>query len=653
MTLRRVSPPDALRTMPESASTVANGIRAVGASVSDEAESLAAEGAPAGWKGSASEAAANQFTQISGDLDSAVAALTKAATAMDAYDDALKLLYSRRQTLVEEVSSLNGKIDAYDSDVAASDKKDAEEQDGLTSRYAELEAQAGALQRKVDAWNSDQDDADADAIRALQSVDTVAEGDTAATDPGRPDAAALADQLQDKVDAGDPKAVAAWWATLSAAQKQALMIQSPDLVGNAGGIPSADRDEANRTSVLSDIDYLTEREKDGQLTDREEDELENARDAQKTIDKYKDRINPDTGENEAFLLIFRPDAFDGDGGVAMSLGNPDTADDVTSFVPGLTSEATSLGGNMDSMERLMQLADDKNGDRSVAAITWIDYDAPSSADGMTDNPLDFLQVATQDKATDGGHRFADFVTGLRASDEGPQAHFTAIGHSYGSTTLAHAATDNVLPVDDMVLIGSPGAGSADYATDLMANGHVYVGSADYDPVSLLGSPGVGALGHDPSQADFGAHRFEVDPGSYRVQDLLDNHSSYFNQDSTSLDAMADIVAGDRPDDVDGRTPGSYQPLGDLVTGSSVVSGGEKLWEGAEWTGGKISDGAQWTGDRISDGAQWTGDRISEGAQWTGDRISEGAQWTGDTVSEGAGWAWDRAEDAGSWLNPWD
>lgn len=609
MTLRRVSQPDPQRTLPESASSVANGIRATGESISVAEESLAAKGAPAGWKGSASEAAANQFTKLSGNLDSAVAALTKAATAMDAYDDKLKGLFSRRKTLVEEVSSLNGKIDAYDSDLAASDKEDADAQGGLKTRYADLETDATALQGKVDTWNSDQDTADTAVISALQSVDTVAEGDKAATDPGRPDASSLADQLKAKVDAGDPQAVAAWWAKLSPAEKQALMIHSPELVGNAGGIPSADRDEANRTSVLSDIDYLTEREKDGQLTGHEQDELENAKDAQKTLDKYKDRIDPDTGENRAFLLVFRPDAFDGDGGVALALGNPDTADDVTSFVPGLTSEATSLGGNMDSMDKLMQLADSKNGGDTVAGITWIDYDAPSSADGPLDNPWDFVQVAGEGKATDGGHRFADFVSGLRASDDGPRAHFTAIGHSYGSTTVAHAATDNNLQVDDMVLIGSPGAGSADHASDLMANGHVYVGSANYDPVSLLGAPGIGALGHDPSQADFGAHRFDVDPGSYRVQDLLTNHSSYFNKGSTSLDAMAGVVAGDTPNEVDGRVPGSYQPLSDVVAGSSIVSGGEQVWNGVEWTGGKVADGA--------------------------------------------GWAWDRAEDAGSWLNPWD
>lgn len=616
MPLRRVSRPEALRTMPESASSVATGIRATGESVSNTQETLAGEGTPAGWKGSASEAASNQFTKLSGDLDSAVAALTKAATAMDRYDDRLQRLYSRRQTLTEEVSSINGQIDAYDADVAASDPEDAEAQSALKARSKELERQADALQGRVDGWNADQDAADAAVISALQSVDTVAEGDDAAKNPNRPDAPELAERLKDKVDAGDPESVATWWASLSPAEKQALMIHSPELVGNAGGIPTVDRDEANRTSMYSDIDYLGEREKDGQLTDLEEDQLENARGALKTLESYKDRIDPDTGENTAFLLVFRPDAFDGDGGIAMSLGNPDTADDVTSFVPGLTSESSSLSGNIKSMDRLMQLADGKNGDDTVAAIAWIDYDAPSSDDGMTDNPWDFVQVAGEGKATDGGERFAEFVDGMRASDQGSQAHFTAIGHSYGSTTVSHAATDNDLQVDDMVLIGSPGAGSADVATDLMDNGNVYVGSADYDPVSLLGGPGLGALGHDPSQDDFGAHRFEVDPGSYRVQDLMDNHSSYFNEDSTSLDAMADVVAGDQPDEVDGRVPGTYQPLSDLLAGTTIVSGGEQAWNGIEYTGGKVVDGVEYTGGKVADGA---------------------------------GWAWDRAEDAGGWL----
>lgn len=291
------------------------------------------------------------------------------------------------------------------------------------------------------------------------------------------------------------------------------------------------------------------------------------------------RIDPVTGENLAFLLIYRPEAFGGDGGVAMSLGNPDTADDVTSFVPGLTSEATSLESNMSSIDRLLQAADDKNGDRTTAAITWIDYNAPS---GLPGDPVDFALVATPGKAQAGGERFSDFIDGLRASDEGSRAHVTAIGHSYGSTTVSYAAGRYGLEADDLVLIGSPGAGPAATADELMPHGSVYVGSADYDPVTLLGAPGIGALGQDPAQADFGAHRFEVDPGSYRVQDLLDNHSTYFDDDSSSLDAMAEVVAGGDPDEVDGRVPGSYQDLKSLLVGSTGASAAESFWDANEW-----------------------------------------------------------------------
>ncbi len=609
MALVRVSQPDPLRTTSAAAASATSGVRATGESVSDAQESMASQGTPASWTGDASQAAANEFTALSARLDAASAAFVRAVTVLDAFDDTLQTLSSRRIDLVERVSELNGRIDTYDADVAASDKDDATAQEALVQRSANLEREATALQADVDAWNRDQESAEQTVIAGLQGVDTVAEGQSAASAPNRADAAALADQLQQKVDSGDPEAVADWWSGLSPEQVAALVMHSPQLVGNAGGVPSEVRDEANRTSMLSDIDYLPQRRDDGQLTDLERQQLMNAEDARDTLDDYQDRIDPETGENQAFLLVYRPDAFNGDGGVAMSLGNPDTADDVTSFVPGLTSEATSLSGNVESMDRLMQLADGKNGDRSVAAITWIDYDAPSSGEGLTDDPWDFLQVAGQGKATDGGERFADFVDGMRASDQGPDAHFTAIGHSYGSTTVSHAATDNDLQVDDMVLSGSPGTGSADTATDLMPEGHRFVGSADYDPVTLLGAPGIGALGHDPAQADFGAHRFEVDPGSYRVQDLLENHSSYFNEGSTSLDAMADVVAGRTPDEVEGRTLGSTQPLDTLLVGTSLASGGEQVWNGVEWTGERVADGA--------------------------------------------GWAWDRAKDAGSWLNPFD
>jgi hypothetical protein len=190
-------------------------------------------------------------------------------------------------------------------------------------------------------------------------------------------------------------------------------------------------------------------------------------------------------------------------------------------------------------------------------------------------------VVTPGAADRGGERFGDFIEGLRVSDSGDPAHLTAIGHSYGSTTVGHALEDGA-PVDDAVLIGSPGqpVGTADGLTDA----DVWVGSKDYDPVTLLGlgdRGGIGALGYDPAQETFGGTRFETGNGSYQVEDLFKNHTSYF--DGESLDNLGHIVAdrdGDvtRDDPRDAWTSGHYQTLDELLLGTSVASGGDWLWD---------------------------------------------------------------------------
>ena len=140
-----------------------------------------------------------------------------------------------------------------------------------------------------------------------------------------------------------------------------------------------------------------------------------------------------------------------------------------------------------------------------------------------------------------GHRgrsaLADFVDGLRATDEGDRSHLTVIGHSYGSTTAAHGAEDDGLDADSLTLIGSPGAGGDDVNSvgDLrMPEGKVYAGSADNDFVSWLGRDGDLGMGRDPAQADFGAKVFAVAPGEdFHVETIgqgITNHTSYFDDE---------------------------------------------------------------------------------------------------------------------------
>jgi pimeloyl-ACP methyl ester carboxylesterase len=209
-------------------------------------------------------------------------------------------------------------------------------------------------------------------------------------------------------------------------------------------------------------------------------------------------------------------------------------------------------------------------------------------------------VVTPGDAQVGGQRLSDFVDGLRATDRGAPEDLTLIGHSYGATTAAYAAHDGAA-ADQYVLLGSPGAPTP--TAGQLTHGDVYVGAADYDPVSLLGlgsRGGVGALGYDPAQESFGATRFDVAPGSYRVEDLFHNHTSYFG--GRSLDNITDIATGGDPTVDAGRSAtgdGYYQNLGELLAGSTTTSGGAWLFD----QGRDLVDGFGHFGDSLLDVAR--------------------------------------------------
>ncbi|MFD1249701.1 alpha/beta hydrolase [Nocardioides ginsengisoli] len=235
----------------------------------------------------------------------------------------------------------------------------------------------------------------------------------------------------------------------------------------------------------------------------------------------------------------------------------------------------------------LHLAALDDGRGSVASIYWLDYDAPSGNPIDPLDPLgqaDFDGVALPAKARDGGARFADFVDGLRASDQGDRAHLTVIGHSYGSTTLGYALLDGA-PVDDAVLLGSPGVPAA--TARQLTDADVWVGARDDDPVTLLGTGdrgGVGLLGHDPADDAFGARRFAAGGGELRVERLLAHHTSYF--EGESLANLAHVVSG-ADDEVSsqarrGAPGGGHLTLPELVGASTAASAAHGLAAAGGW-----------------------------------------------------------------------
>lgn len=588
------------------AASVTTALRSTATSMSDVSEWMTAHGAPADWTGDASEVADHAMTQVARDTDGARAAFTRVAVACDTYVDQVVHLTGIRDELVGLVASVNGEIDALTTKIEQSTADD------IAGLQGQAEALRGKVDRLVDRITKLWDDVTAaeDAlIAAFEAVDSTSEGQDAA-DRDTTDITALRAELTEL--GGDPDAINAWWTHLTPAQREALKVSDPDLVGNTNGIATGDRDDANRTSMERDLDDLEAKQAAGEeLTTEEQRLLDRANAARDALAVPAVAVPPDT-ETDVNLIVYQPGAFGGDGAVAVSYGDPDTADNTAVIVPGITNDGTNIASQGEDAYRLQQAAI-RNGE-SAATIAWMGYDAPSwnpeSALDWPGDGVDMGSVINEGRAEAGGKLLADFVDGLRASDQRPedeQSNLTVIGHSYGSTTAAHAAHDHGLDADALTLIGSPGAGGDDVnsASDLdMPEGKVYAGAADNDFVSWLGRDGDLGMGQDPTQADFGAKVFSVDPGAeFHADDLgqgITNHTSYFEPESQSLANLTDIVQGDEPDVTGGRT----QDANDMAIDWAKNEAAHHLEKGVDATveeaNDAYNDGRDWVDDRVDD-----------------------------------------------------
>ncbi|MEU1212812.1 alpha/beta hydrolase [Streptomyces sp. NPDC005790] len=378
-----------------------------------------------------------------------------------------------------------------------------------------------------------------------------------------------------------------WWAGLTQEQREEYLAVYPDQIGNLDGIPALVRDAANRDNLQLLIGKLEGREDEKSVT-----QLAGLREIDRQLG---------AGTHPPMFLLGIGD--EGNGRAIVSFGNPDTAKNVAAYVPGL---GTSLDKDFaeGDLKRARDMAigsSEINPGSSTASIAWLGYDAPQVAANDLSASLD---VAGEEKARSGASGYNEFMAGLSATNDYEDPHVTAIGHSYGSLTVGLAAQERggIPGADDIILVGSPGAGARTADELGVGREHVFVGAAENDSVTKLpnsreasglgsgvaggasagfvlgaslgpaGAVTGGALGGvvggaagylaqgaqsresdvwfgtDPAHQDFGANRFRVSEGPEPIQrghGLMEAHSNYFHptKDQMSADNMSRIVSG--------------------------------------------------------------------------------------------------------------
>lgn len=507
----------------------------------------------ADWQGAAGSAYAASIAPLGAEADAASLALRRVGLRVDQHGHAMAALRDERSDLATRRVELARAVSALELRAATV------RLDGAADFAQECRTVAARVQGFADdalAWSGRVAREEAEMSAAFVSLMSLDQA--LATYAGTTDPADLALRSMPPPSAG-PREVRDWWRGLTDDEQWAVLLVAPGVIGNRDGVPAWARDRANTTALDRDLATWSDLDRRGLLTPSERRWYANARATRDALDRMSEALDPVTGEPiRTTLHLYDPSAFGGDGRVAIAAGDPDTADNVAVVVPGF---GTDMGSAEYQGARAVDLYTEARAlapHASNATLFWIGYDAPDNApwgqwSGDGADGWDAAGVVTEQMAARGGDRLADTLDGLAVDRAEHPAHVTVVGHSYGSTTTGIAATQHDLPVDDVVLVGSPGAGEhAVHATDLqVGRGHVWVGAASSDPISWLGDHGWlnlhdldgGGLGTDPAGDGFGATRFDAEvPGHHGGVHLAD-HSAYFTPGSESLDNIARVVDG--------------------------------------------------------------------------------------------------------------
>lgn len=351
-----------------------------------------------------------------------------------------------------------------------------------------------------------------------------------------------------------PEQVATWWNALSEKDKQWMIEQHPDVIGNLEGVDYTSRNQANRIMLprlqKQAADELQQfydtygtsipvtPENAGLLA-----EEKRLKDRVTALDKIDATLKKESDGVPRYLMQLDPSG--PNILAAVSQNNPDDSQHIGVIVPGMTTSVAGNGKDGSILDydvhatTMRESAEEAAGrGQKVAMVEFFGYDAPQGAD-----------VISTSKAHKGADRLAGFLNGIDAAREHGKgdAHITVASHSYGSTTAGIAATqvgDGV--IDDLVQFGSPGSGVQDVGEFHVPEGHLYVSAAPYFHDMVQGVGPDDWFGKNPDTMD-GYKHLSGDvgpaPSSYRP---WDQHSGYFQKDTQANREIGSVIGGNPP-----------------------------------------------------------------------------------------------------------
>jgi len=358
-----------------------------------------------------------------------------------------------------------------------------------------------------------------------------------------------------------PQENASWWNSLSEEDKQWMIREHPDRIGNLEGIDYTSRNQANRI-MLPRLQKQAKEELDAfvakvgpHMNGQEFEEFARLSARVKALDQIEETLMQEVDGVPRYLMQLDPSG--PNILAAVSQNNPDDSQHIGVIVPGMT---TSVAGNgeggsildYDGHATVMRESAEKAAKpgEKVAMVSFFGYDAPPGV----------IHASNTDMAQTGARKLSSFLTGIDAAREhgAGDAHVTVAAHSYGSTTAGIAATlvgDGV--IDDLVQFGSPGSGVQDVGEFHVPEGHTYVSAAPRVNDMVQGVGPDSSFGKNPDKmdgykhlsGDVGGIKLTRGPGKILpapVPDPFGSHSDYFTKDTQANRDIGSVIGGNPP-----------------------------------------------------------------------------------------------------------